>query len=135
MVTEEANTLYLVTLQLDQGTRSCSLEEMVDKYVLDLELVYAKLCVDSSETSEDIVSVKRQEDWKVVSTDKQSTLESLLFLLKKYKVTLQEFPITIFQTLLNEGKGLVSILLGFGRNMIAALFTAHFWLICTASWV
>ena len=92
-------------LQLDQGTRSCSLEEMVDKYVLDLELVYAKLCVVSSETSEDIVSVKRQEDWKVVSTDKQSTLESLLFLLKKYKVTLQEFPITIFQTLLNEGKG------------------------------
>ncbi|XP_044182601.1 uncharacterized protein LOC114962400 isoform X2 [Acropora millepora] len=94
-------------LQLEQGTRSCSLEEMVDKYVLDLELVYAKLCVISSEASEDIVSVKRQEDWKALSTDKQRTLESLLFLLKKYNVTLQEFPITIFQTLLtlNDGKG------------------------------
>ena len=92
-------------LQLDQGTRSCSFEEMVDKYVLDIELVYAKLCVVSSEASEDIVSVKRQEDWKALSTDKQRTLESLLFLLKKYNVTLQEFPITIFQTLLNDGKG------------------------------
>ena len=91
-------------LQLDQGTRSCSLEEMVDKYVLDIELVYSKLCVISSAASEDIVSVKRQEDQKAVSTDKQSTLESLLFLLKKYNLTLQEFPITIFQTLLNEGK-------------------------------
>ena len=95
-------------LQLDQGTRSCSLEEMVDKYVLDIELVYAKLCVISSAASEGIVSVKRQEDWKAVSTDKQSTLESLLFLLKKYKVALQEFPTTIFQTLLNDGKGELS---------------------------
>ena len=83
-------------LQLQQGTRSCSLEEIVDKYVLDIELVYAKLCVISSAASEDIVSVKRQEDWKEVSTDKQRTLESLLFLLKKDNVTLQEFPITIF---------------------------------------
>ena len=96
-------------LQLDQGRRSCSLEEMVDKYVLDIELVYAKLCVISSAVSEDIVSVKRQEDWKALSTDKQSTLESLLFLLKKYNVTLQECPITIFQTLLNEGKGELSL--------------------------
>ena len=95
-------------LQLDQGTRSCSLEEMVDKYVLDIELVYAKLCVISSAASEDIVSVKRQEDWKALSTDMQKTLESLLFLLKKYKVTLQECPITIFQTLLNEGEGELS---------------------------
>ena len=95
-------------LQLDQGTRSCSLEEMVDKYVLDIELVYAKLCVISSAASEDIVSVKGEEDWKAVSTDKQRTLESLLFLLKKYNVSLQEFPITIFQTLLNEGKGELS---------------------------
>ena len=95
-------------LQLDQGTRSCSLEEIVDKYLLDIELVYAKLCVSSSEASEDIVSVKRQEDWKALSTDKQRTLESLLFLLKKYNVTLQEFPITIFQTLLNDGKGELS---------------------------
>ncbi|XP_044182631.1 uncharacterized protein LOC114962403 [Acropora millepora] len=92
-------------LQLDQGTRSCSLEELVDKYVLDISLVYAKLCVVSSEASEDIVSVKRRGDWKALSTDKQRTLESLLFLLKKYNVTLQEFPITIFQTLLNDGKG------------------------------
>ena len=91
-------------LQLDQGTRSCSLEEMVDKYVLDIELVYAKLCVISSAASEDIVSVKRHEDWKAVSTDKQSTLESLLFLLKKYNVSLQECPTTIFQTPLNDGK-------------------------------
>ena len=89
-------------LQLDERTRSCSLEEMVDKYVLDIELVYAKLCVISSEALEEIVSVQRQEHWKAVSTDKQRTLESLLFLLKKYSVALQEFPITIFQTLLND---------------------------------
>ena len=40
-------------LQLDQGTRPCSLEEMVDKYVLNIELVYGKLCVISSASSEE----------------------------------------------------------------------------------
>ena len=95
-------------LQLGQGARSCSLEEMVDKYVLDIELVYAKLCVISSVASEDIVSVKTLEDWKAVSTDKQRTLESLLFLLKKYNIALQECPITIFQTLLSDRKGELS---------------------------
>ena len=84
-------------LQLDQGTRPCSLEEMVDKYVLNIELVYGKLCVISSASSEDIVSAKKQEDWKALSTVKQRKLESLLFLLKKYKVILQECPITIFK--------------------------------------
>ena len=39
---------------------------------------------------------------------KHRTLESLLFLLKKSNVTLQEFPFTVFQTLSNEGKGELS---------------------------
>ena len=42
---------------------------------------------------------------KAVSIEKQRTLESLLFLLKRHKLILQEFPVTIFQTLLNDGKG------------------------------
>ena len=41
-------------LQLEDA-RVCSLEEVVKKFVLDLELVYAKLCVNVTAASEDIV--------------------------------------------------------------------------------
>ena len=90
-------------MQLDDGTRACSLEEVVDNYVLDVELVYAKLCVNSSTASEDVVCVQQQEGLKEVSVSRQKTLETLLFLLRKHKTTLKELPLTIFQTVLNEG--------------------------------
>ena len=90
-------------LQFDDGTTACSLEEVVNNYVLDLELVYAKLCVNSSTASEDVVCVQKQEVLKEVSVSRQKTLETLLFLLRKHKTTLKELPLTIFQTVLNEG--------------------------------
>ena len=94
-------------LQLDEDTRSCSLAELVNKYVLDIELVYAKLCVNTSIASEDIFCVKKrlkkQEHMKVLCLERQSTLESFLFLLRKHSHELEEFPHIIFQALLNEG--------------------------------
>ena len=91
-------------LQLDDGARACSLEEVVNNYVLDLELVYAKLCVNSSTASEDIVCVQQQDGFNdEVSVSGQKTLEALLCLLRKHRTQLKEFPLTIFQTVLNEG--------------------------------
>ena len=91
-------------LQLDDGARTCSLEEFVNNYVLDLELVYAKLCVNSLIASEDIVCVQQQEGFNdEVSLSRQKTLEALLCLLRKHRTPLKEFPLTIFQTVLNEG--------------------------------
>ena len=91
-------------LQLDDGARACSLEEFVNNYVLDLELVYAKLCVNSLIASEDIVCVQQQEGFNdEVSLSRQKTLEALLCLLRKHRTPLKEFPLTIFQTVLNEG--------------------------------
>ena len=94
-------------LQLDEDTRSCSLAELVNKYVLDIELVYAKLWVNTSVASEDIFCVKKrlkkQEHMKVLCLERQNTLESFLFLLRKHSHELEEFPHVIFQALLNEG--------------------------------
>ena len=91
-------------LQLGGGARACSLEEVVNNYVLDLELVYAKLCVNSLTASEDIVCVQQQEGFNdEVSVSRQKTLEALLCLLRKHRTPLKEFPLTIFQTVLNEG--------------------------------
>ena len=90
-------------LQLDDGARACTLEEVVNNYVLDLEFVYAKLCVNSSTASEDIVCVQQQDSFNdEVSVSRQKTLEALLCLLRKHRTQFKEFPLTIFQTVLNE---------------------------------
>ena len=84
-------------LQLEDA-RVCSLEEVVRKFVLDLELVYAKLCVNVTAAIEDIVSVQKQAG----IGELQGALNTLLVLLRKHIVTLEKLPHAIFQTLLNE---------------------------------
>ncbi|XP_068760749.1 uncharacterized protein [Montipora capricornis] len=95
-------------LQLDQDMKSCSLEQGVGKYVSDLELLYAKLCVNQPGATEDIVGVMKQGALKTISAECCETLSSLLFLLKKHRITLKEYPYTLFQCLLNEGSSKLS---------------------------
>jgi len=48
-------------LHLEEDARAC---EVVMKYVVDLELVYAKLCVSSAGASEDILSIQSRKYFK-----------------------------------------------------------------------
>ena len=90
-------------LQLEDA-RVCSLEEVVKKFVLDLELVYRKLCVNVTAALEDIVCVQKQTSINEALFGKYDrALNTLLLLLRKHINTLEELPRTIFQTLLNEG--------------------------------
>ena len=82
-----------------EDARVCSLEDVVTKFVLDVELVYAKLCVNVTLASEDVVSVQK----KVGIAKCHGALNTLLVLLRKYIATLNKHPYIIFQTLLNEG--------------------------------
>ena len=84
-------------LQLDEDIRPSGLEEIVNKYVLDVELVYAKLRVDSAIPAEDIACITN------FSVKRQDASKTLLFLLRKHIGTLKQLPHVIFQTLLNEG--------------------------------
>ena len=82
-----------------EDARICSLEEVVTKFVLDLELVYAKLCVNVTTASEDILCVQKH----VGIEELQRSLNTLLVLLRKHVEPLESLPHTIFQTSLNEG--------------------------------
>ena len=84
-------------LQLDEDIRPSGLEEIVNKYILDVELVYAKLRVDSAIPAEDIACITK------FSVQRQAASKTLLFLLRKHIGTLKQLPHVIFQTLLNEG--------------------------------
>ena len=85
-------------LELDEKARSCSLENLVNMYVLDVELVYAKLCVNSAIPAEDILCAVEQDELK-----RLKSLETFLFLLRKHSRSLKNLPKCIFETLLNEG--------------------------------
>ena len=88
-------------LQLEDA-RVCSLEEVVKKCILDVELVYAKLCVNVTSASEDILCVQKHDSVKAMFRGCQRALDTLLHLLRKHISILTTFPRAIFQCLLNE---------------------------------
>ena len=78
-------------------------ENLMDQYVADLELIYAKLCVNSTVASVDILSALKQVKPALLNDQSRSTLTSLLSLLRKHSYVLREHPHLFFQSLLNEG--------------------------------
>ena len=95
-------------LLIDEEVKSHSLKECVKTYVLDLELLYAKLCLNDSATAEDILWLQKQEMFPMLSEDSQDMLHTLLFLLRKYFATFTDHPHVLFQTVLNEGGSVLS---------------------------
>ena len=87
--------------ELKDSTRS--FEEIVNNYVTDLDIVYAKLCVNSTASSEDIVLIQKQEAFQSLSGERRKALGTLLSLLRKYRRRLSTHPSIIFQVIVNEG--------------------------------
>ena len=87
--------------ELEECTRS--FEEIVNNYVTDLDIVYAKLCVNDTASSEDIVLTQKQEAFQLLSSERQNALATLLFLLRKYHERLTTNPTSFFQVMVNEG--------------------------------
>ena len=86
---------------LEQSTRN--FQEIVNNYITDLNIVYAKLCVNNTASSEDIILTQKQEAFRALSSERQKALGTLLSLLRKYHGRLSTHPCTIFQVMVNEG--------------------------------
>ena len=84
-----------------ESTRS--FKEIVDNYVTDLDIVYAKLCVNNTASSKDIILTQKQEAFPALSSERRKALGKLLSLLLKYHGRLSTHPSTIFQLMVNEG--------------------------------
>ena len=87
--------------ELDESTRS--FEEIVHNYVTDLDTVYAKLCVNNTASSEDIILTQKQEAFQSLSSERRKALDTLSSLLQKYRERLSTHPSAIFQVMVNEG--------------------------------
>lgn len=77
---------------------------LVEMFVLDLELVCAKLCVDHAAAAEDIVCSQKQAILSVLPEEIKTQLDNLLLLLRKYHESLKRLPYLVLQTVLNEGE-------------------------------
>ncbi|KAM7428105.1 hypothetical protein ABFA07_020870 [Porites harrisoni] len=86
--------------ELEESTRS--FEEIVSNYVTDLDIVYAKLCVNNTASSKDIILTQKQEAFPTLSNERRIALGTLLSLLLKYHGRLSTHPRTIFQLMVNE---------------------------------
>ena len=89
--------------EADKSRTLNATENLIDQYVADLELIYAKLCVNSTVASVDILSALKQVNPALLNDQSRSTLISLLSLLRKHSYVLREHPRLFFQSLLNEG--------------------------------
>jgi len=83
--------------------RPCDVDEPINAYLTDLELIYAKLRVNSTASSEDIFSVQKHIKPTLPGKQSQSLLISLLKVLKKHSYLLREHPHLWFQSVINEG--------------------------------
>lgn len=88
---------------LGSKSRPWNIEELINNYVTDLELIYAKLCVNSTASSDDLLGVLRHVDPLSLSEESHSILTSLLVLLRKHSYILRDHPHLFSQCLLNEG--------------------------------
>ena len=96
-------------LEVDEDTRRDGIEDVVRKYVINQELVYAKLCVNNTVATEDIACVQKEESFSSLNTETRALLETLLSILRKNGQLLREFPHVFLQTVLNEGGSVLSL--------------------------
>ena len=87
-------------LLLDENRRQPKLDELAKKYVLDLELLFARVCVNNSKATEDLLWLHDEGISSLLSEDSRSILRTLMFLLRKYHRKLISHPGVFLQAAL-----------------------------------
>ena len=85
------------------------LDELTKASILDLEIVYAKTCVNSTIAAEDLLWLKKEGIITLLSKDNQSILDTLLFLLRKNLRFHTDSPRGFLQTILNQGGKVLTV--------------------------
>ena len=85
------------------------LNELTKAYIIDLEIVYAKTCVNSTIAAEDLLWLKKQGILTLLSKDNLSIVDTLLFILRKNLRLLTYIPRTFLQTILQQGGKVLTV--------------------------
>ena len=95
-------------LHLDENRRQPKLDELAKKYVLDLELLFARVCVNNSKATEDLFWLHDEGISSLLPEDSRSILRTLMILLRKHHRRLISHPGVFLQAVLNEGGTVLS---------------------------
>jgi len=95
-------------LQLEENVKTPSVDECVQIYMTDLEVLHAKLCVNNSTAAEDILWLQSQELSRSLCAESKDLLNVLMILLRKHFSIFTDNPHVFFQTVLNEGGPVLS---------------------------
>ena len=85
------------------------LDELTKAYIIDLQVVYAKTGVNSTTAAEDLLWLKEQGIFALLSKDNQSIVDTLLFVLRKNLRLLTDTPRRFLQTILNQGGKVLTV--------------------------
>ena len=88
---------------LGESTTPYNVDYVIKAYVTDLELIYAKLCVNSAVPSDDLLSVLKEIKPALLNDESRSLLTDLSKLLRKHCYLLSGHSHLLFQCLVNEG--------------------------------
>ena len=85
------------------------LDELTKAYIIDLEVVHAKTFVNSTIAAEDLLWLKKQGIFALLSEDNQSIVDSWLFVLRKNLRLLTDTPCRFLETILNQGGKVLTV--------------------------
>ena len=94
---------------LGDHSTTYNVDHLVKSYVIDLELIFRRLCVNSVVPSDDLQSVQRNVDLASLQEGTYSLLRSLSKALRKHSYLLKDHPQALFQSLVNEGSPELSL--------------------------
>ena len=94
---------------LGDHSTTYNVDHLVKSYVIDLELIFRRLCVNSVVPSDDLQSVQRNVNLASLQEGTYSLLRYLSKTLRKHSYLLKDHPQALFQSLVNEGSPKLSL--------------------------
>ena len=94
---------------LGDHSTTYNVDHLVKSYVIDLELIFRRLCVNSVVPSDDLQSVQRNVNLASLQEGTYSLLSYLSKALRKHSYLLKDHPQALFQSLVNEGSPELSL--------------------------
>ena len=78
------------------------LEYFVSNYVVDLEVMFASVCVNVDFTLNNLSNLTNHEAYNSVSRNTRATVDRLFFIIKRFVFLLSHYPQTFLQNIVNE---------------------------------
>ena len=94
---------YWIPHMLDGLEDAEELEEFVDSYLIDLEVLFGTVLVDVNVALINLRSLESHEIFERMSASAREIVKKLYSLIRKFAFSLQQYPQTFLQNVVNEG--------------------------------